>query len=152
MKVENGKSSELFSSESTWSAGLALSIVNSGDYGLLEAITISSTACERCLNVLIDKYGGYGDDKGYKEHSEKWEKCGTACHFCVEEETDGYVSYEKKYIVDIGSIAFLAKFLETDVDIYDESVKDDDKYNLHLTEKEIKDYDEKYWAFRKEVE
>jgi len=86
IKVEDNKSERLFSGESTWGEGLVLNIANSGDYSLSESIIIAAESCERCLNVLIDKYGGYGKDEGYKEYSEKWHKCGTSCKFCAEED------------------------------------------------------------------
>ena len=65
----------------------------------------------------------------------------------------GYeVEKEKTYIVDIEGILFLAKFDdEPDVDAYGETILYDDDYIIELTEKEIKDYDERYWAFAQEV-
>lgn len=65
----------------------------------------------------------------------------------------GYeVEKEKTYIVDIEGILFLAKFDdEPDVDAYGETILYNDDYIIELTEKEIKDYDERYWAFAQEV-
>ena len=58
-----------------------VAMVNSGDYTLEEAIWICAKSCERCMNVLSDKYCG---KDGYAEHSEEWEKCNTVCEFCKE--------------------------------------------------------------------
>lgn len=60
-----------------------LAMVNSGDYTLEEAISVYSSACERCMNVLAYKYTNGAD--GYAEHSEEWEKCNTECDFCKNE-------------------------------------------------------------------
>ena len=54
-------------------------------YTLSEAILIVSTACERCRNVLGDRYGMKW---GYKEGSEEWEECGTGCQFCEDRKGD----------------------------------------------------------------
>ena len=72
-------SREIASANSSWSEDLILVIANSGDYSLAEAIIISATSCERCMNVLAFKYGL---DWGYEEGSEEWEKTGTSCQFC----------------------------------------------------------------------
>lgn len=48
------------------------------DFTLPHAILVVATACERCLNVLLDRYG-LG---GYREGSEEWQRCSTRCHFC----------------------------------------------------------------------
>ena len=72
-------SREVYSIDSSWSEDLALALANSGDYTLSEAIIIAAKSCERCMNVLANKYGL---DWGYDEGSEKWNKCGTSCEFC----------------------------------------------------------------------
>ena len=48
-------------------------------YPLDVAIRIAADNCERCLNVLLYKYG---QNDGYREFSKAWHKCGTECHFC----------------------------------------------------------------------
>lgn len=62
------------------SGRLAVAMVNSGDYDLEEALAVLAQACERCVNVLWDKYLP-GED-GYAEHSEEWCKANTVCEFC----------------------------------------------------------------------
>lgn len=55
-----------------------VAMVNSGDYTLPEAIYVYCNSCERCTNVLENKYLG----QGYAEHSEEWERCNTSCEWC----------------------------------------------------------------------
>lgn len=62
----------------------------------------------------------------------------------------GYIVEEPKYTVSIDGILWLAKF-HGEIDTYGESVIFDDEYELELTEKEIKYYDERLWAFKEEV-
>ena len=59
-----------------------VAMVNSGDYTLEQAIWICATSCERCMNVLSDKYLGRD---GYAEYSEEWHRCNTVCNFCEEQ-------------------------------------------------------------------
>lgn len=66
------------------SGRLAVAMVNSGDYDLYEALAVLAQCCERCLNVLWNKYLPEVD--GYPEYSEEWKKCNTVCDFCAGEE------------------------------------------------------------------
>lgn len=59
---------------------LIVAMVNSGDYELDEALAVYANACERCANVLWNKYLPEVD--GYPEFSEEWKKCNTECDFC----------------------------------------------------------------------
>lgn len=59
---------------------LIVAMVNSGDYDLYDAISIYARACERCTNVLWNKYLP-GED-GYEEFSDEWKKANTVCDFC----------------------------------------------------------------------
>ena len=59
---------------------LIIAMVNSGDYELDEALVIYANACERCMNVLWNKYLPEMD--GYPEFSEEWKQCNTECDFC----------------------------------------------------------------------
>ena len=67
---------------------------------------------------------------------------------------DGYeVEKEKKYYVDLDTAAYVAKWNgDGSVQIYTDSISGSDEYELHLTEKEIKDYDKRFWAFAVKVE
>lgn len=67
---------------------------------------------------------------------------------------DGYeVEKEKKYYVDLDTAAYVAKWKgDGSVQIYTDSISGSDEYELHLTEKEIKDYDKRYWPFAVKVE
>lgn len=73
---------EIMSGHATWSEDLVMAMAKSGDYTLKESILIAATSCERCMNVLRNKYGL----DGYEEYSEEWQKCGTSCEFCRESE------------------------------------------------------------------
>lgn len=75
----------IISFNTTYGSGqdVILAMVNSGDYTLEEAISVYSSACERCMNVLAYKYTNGAD--GYAEHSKEWEKCNTECSFCKNE-------------------------------------------------------------------
>lgn len=53
-------------------------------YSLFEAVLIAARACEGCLNVLLWEYG-CGD--GYPYKSERHQKVGTSCLFCVPVDT-----------------------------------------------------------------
>lgn len=48
-------------------------------YNLHDAIRIAADSCERCLNVLLYRYG---IDDGYLEQSDEWYRAGTSCDFC----------------------------------------------------------------------
>jgi len=83
-KWEGYGSRSFYTMQMSWSNDLVTAIVRSGDYNAEEAVLIASNCCERCFNVLYDKYGLEG---GYKEGSEKWsEELGRRsvpkCEFC----------------------------------------------------------------------
>ena len=58
-----------------------VAMVNSGDYTLEQAIWVWINSCERCMNVLCNKYLDGKD--GYEEYSAKWFNCNTKCDFCT---------------------------------------------------------------------
>lgn len=62
------------------SGRLAVAMVNSGEYELDEALAVLNTACERCVNVLWNKY--LPEEDGYPELSPEWFKANTVCEFC----------------------------------------------------------------------
>lgn len=62
------------------SGKLAVAMVNSGDYDLTEALAVLAQGCERCVNVLWNKY--LPDEDGYPEFSEEWHMANTVCDFC----------------------------------------------------------------------
>ena len=62
------------------SEDLIIAMVNSGDYRLGEALVVLASCCERCLNVMWNKYLPEMD--GYEEYSPEWQKCNTVCEFC----------------------------------------------------------------------
>lgn len=62
------------------SGRLAVAMVNSGDFDLYEALGVLAQCCERCLNVLWNKY--LPEEDGYEEFSDEWYKANTVCDFC----------------------------------------------------------------------
>ena len=63
------------------------------------------------------------------------------------------VKEEQKYYIDLETAAYVAKWDGNgQVDIYTDGISGSDEYELHLTEKEIKDFDPRFWPFRKPVE
>ena len=62
---------------------------------------------------------------------------------------DGFtIEEEQKYYVDLESAAYVAKWEGNgQVDIYTDGISGSDEYELHLTEREIKDYDKRFWPF-----
>lgn len=87
-----GTKDKICSSETILSAAgdkLILAMVNSGKYTLSEALVILANACERCLNVLWDKY--FPGEDGYPEYSEEWYNAGTVCDFCKDMEQSGHI-------------------------------------------------------------
>ena len=60
---------------------------------------------------------------------------------------------EQKYYVDLDSAAYVAKWNgDGQVNIYTDGVSGSDQHELHLTEQEIKNFDERFWPFAKPVE
>lgn len=60
---------------------------------------------------------------------------------------------EQKYYVDLDTAAYVAKWNGNDqVDIYTDGISGSDEFEFHLTEQEIKDYDERFWPFAVKVE
>ncbi len=76
---EGGGSTEYASGSSTYSEDLVTAMVKQNAYPLFDSIMIAANACERCLNVLLHKYGL---DDGYPEYSEQWQRSDTVCQFC----------------------------------------------------------------------
>lgn len=67
---------------------------------------------------------------------------------------DGYeVEEEPKYYVNLDMAAYVAKWnVNDEVDIHTDAVAISDNYEFYLTEQEIKNYDERFWAFAEPVE
>lgn len=79
-KEWNSNGSKLFmTGTSSWPEDLVLAMILSKDYSPSQAILIATTACERCINVLANKYKL---EWGYAEFSDDWVKAKTTCKFC----------------------------------------------------------------------
>ena len=60
---------------------------------------------------------------------------------------------EQKYYVNLDTAACVAKWNGNDqVDIYTDGISGSDEFEFHLTEQEIKNYDERFWPFAEPVE
>ena len=55
-------------------------MASSGDYTFEQAITVYTLACDRCKQVLLQKY--LKGPHGYFEYSDAWKTAGTECKFC----------------------------------------------------------------------
>lgn len=66
---------------------------------------------------------------------------------------DGYeVEDVPLYYVDLDTAAYVAKWNGNgQVDIYTDGISGNDEFEFHLTEEEIKNYDERFWPFAVEV-
>ena len=63
------------------------------------------------------------------------------------------IKKEQKYYVDLDSAAYVAKCNGNDqLDIYTDGISGSDEFEFHLTEEEIKDYDERFWPFAVKIE
>ena len=61
------------------------------------------------------------------------------------EDLKNLVGKEQKYYVDLDTAAYVAKWNGNDqVDIYTDGISGSDEFEFHLTEQEIKDYDERF--------
>ena len=66
---------------STYAEDLATVLVTVGGFPLSQAILLSATACEKCMNVMAHDWGLKW---GYASDSEDARKCGTECELCNE--------------------------------------------------------------------
>lgn len=89
--TEDGKFEHLGEAHDTYNEKLAIAMVNSGDYTFKEAVLTLVDCCERCLNILHNKYLG---EKNFSKwyFYDKWDR---HCNFC---EPD-----DDKYFEDIES-------------------------------------------------
>ena len=63
------------------------------------------------------------------------------------------IENEQKFYVDLDTAAYVAKWNGNDqVDIYTDGISGSDEFEFHLTEEEIKSYDERFWPFAVKVE
>lgn len=79
-KPEGDGCEQVCAMNSGWQPDLVLALTRKG-MTLSEAIIVSATACERCMNVLADECGL---SWGYAWGSEEWRKSNTVCDFCRE--------------------------------------------------------------------
>lgn len=113
--TEDG-SEEVGSSGGTFDGNLVVAIVNSGDYDYNQSVILAADSCERCLNVLLNRYIG-DRDHGYEEFSEGWKKSGTQCRHCEHLPWKRPYSLGRPYILCVGTMVGYRIFLQ-DMDVH----------------------------------
>jgi len=76
---DDGTSTSVATGESSFPSDLVTEMVRSGDWDVADAIMVAGQACERCLNVLLHRYGL---DDGYPFASDAYWRAGTRCPMC----------------------------------------------------------------------
>lgn len=82
---KDGKFKQMPACISSYNPKLAIAMVNSGDYTFDDAVQIIVDCCERCLNILYNKYLGQKNFSKWYLY-DKWDR---PCKFC-ESEDDKY--------------------------------------------------------------
>ncbi len=77
---------------STYNPKLIVAMVNSGDYTFIEAVQTVVDCCERCLNVLYNKYL---NEKNF-EKSYLYDNWDRRCKFCEKEDDKYFEGLEQK--------------------------------------------------------
>lgn len=100
----------------------------------------------RALKELEDNTLGWElTYKWYRTNTHKFVNAYLTGEYEVEE--------EQKYYVDLETAAYVAKWSgDNQVGIYTDGIFGNDEFEFHLTEQEIKNYDERFWPFAVEVE
>ena len=125
----------------------------------LRKMTMSDVVpVEKLQNLLVPKQGeleakiqelieSYKQEEGAYSNPEN----GWISGFI--EDLKNLVEKEQKYYVDLDTAAYVAKWNGNgQVDIYTDGISGSDEFEFHLTEQEIKDYDERFWPFAVKVE
>lgn len=81
----DGSSSPMGGMNSTFPEDLALALVTHEGFKLSDAIALSGSCCERCLNILVHHYGL---PDGYPRDSEDAQRVGTHCEVCRQVDPD----------------------------------------------------------------
>lgn len=106
---------------------------------------MAKVSLEEKIQALIEDYNR--EYSAYNSYSENVLIDGFV------EDLKNLVEEEQKYYIDLKTAAYVAKWDGNgQVDIYTDGISGSDEYELHLTEKEIKDFDPRFWPFRKPVE
>lgn len=74
----DGSSTQLLHGEKSWPADLVNAMVRSQEWDVADAIMVAAKSCERCLNVLLNRYLG----QGYNFGSDEYWQAGTRCSMC----------------------------------------------------------------------
>ena len=114
------------------------------DYKLQNLLVPKQGELETKIHELIESYKQ--EEDAYSNPENGW-----ISGFI--EDLKNLVEKEQKYYVDLDTAAYVAKWNGNDqVDIYTDGISGSDEFEFHLTEQEIKDYDERFWPFAVKVE
>ena len=77
---EDGTSTAVMEGNRGFPEDLVTAMVRTAEWDVGDAIMVAAQSCERCLNVLCQRY--LGADEGYKFGSAPYWDCGTRCKMC----------------------------------------------------------------------
>ena len=125
----------------------------------LRKMTMSDVVpVEKLQNLLVPKKGELETKiqeliETYKQEEDAYSNPENGWISGFIEDLKNLVEKEQKYYVDLDTAAYVAKWNGNDqVDIYTDGISGSDEFEFHLTEQEIKDYDERFWPFAVKVE
>ena len=125
----------------------------------LRKMTMSDVVpVEKLQNLLVPKKGELETKiqeliESYKQEEGAYSNPENGWISGFIEDLKNLVEKEQKYYVDLDTAAYVAKWNGNDqVDIYTDGISGSDEFEFHLTEQEIKDYDERFWPFAVKVE
>ena len=113
---------------------------------------------EKLQNLLVPKQGELETKiqeliESYKQEEDAYSNPENGWISGFIEDLKNLVEKEQKYYVDLDTAAYVAKWNGNgQVDIYTDGISGSDEFEFHLTEQEIKDYDERFWPFAVKVE
>ena len=119
---------------------------------------IKALPVDRLQNLLVPKQGELETKiqeliESYKQEEGAYSNPENGWISGFIEDLKNLVEKEQKYYVDLDTAAYVAKWNGNDqVDIYTDGISGSDEFEFHLTEQEIKDYDERFWPFAVKVE
>ena len=119
---------------------------------------IKAVPVDRLQNLLVPKQGELETKiqeliESYKQEEDAYSNPENGWISGFIEDLKNLVEEEQKYYVDLDTAAYVAKWNGNDqVDIYTDGISGSDEFEFHLTEQEIKNYDERFWPFAEPVE
>ena len=124
----------------------------------LDGTPIYKVREELLQNLLVPKQGELETKiqeliESYKQEEDAYSNPENGWISGFIEDLKNLVEKEQKYYVNLDTAAYVAKWNGNgQVDIYTDGISGSDEFEFHLTEQEIKDYDERFWPFAVKVE